>query len=109
LEDLAPEFGERAAQAIGDQRLRLLPEPAGGGFAFEQIRDGWQRSKQILFLMRHVIDARLHWPVTIGDEDSASEAGKPDKDCLFMDMNCWTSGQDPAGSPQSEGASCASL
>jgi hypothetical protein len=37
----------------------MLPEPAGGGFAFQQISDGWQRSQQFLFLIRHIYGARL--------------------------------------------------
>jgi hypothetical protein len=32
-------------------------EPGGGGFAFQQFGDGWQRSQQYLFLVRQVVGA----------------------------------------------------
>jgi hypothetical protein len=31
----------------------MLPQPAGGSFAFQQFGDGWKRSEQFLFLVRH--------------------------------------------------------
>ena len=65
VEDLLPQPGHGAAQAFGDERLRMLPEPAGGGFAFQQFRDRWKRSKQFLFWVRHVFGARLFWPSTV--------------------------------------------
>jgi hypothetical protein len=53
FEDLLPQPGQRAAQTFGDERLRMLPEPAGGCVALEQFSDGRKRSKQFLFLIRH--------------------------------------------------------
>ena len=43
VEDLPAPFVQSAAQTFGDERLRMLAEPGGGGFAFQQFRDGWKR------------------------------------------------------------------
>ena len=55
VEDFPADSGQSAAEAFGDERLRMQAEPKGGGIAFQQIGDCWKRAKQILFLIRHVI------------------------------------------------------
>ena len=53
IQNLLTQSGQRAAQTFGDERLRMLPEPAGGSFAFQQFSDCWKRSEQFLFCIRH--------------------------------------------------------
>jgi hypothetical protein len=53
IQNLLAQTGQRAAETFGDERLRMLPQPAGDGFAFQQFSDCWKRSEQFLFLIRH--------------------------------------------------------
>jgi hypothetical protein len=42
---LLPPSGQRAAEAFGDERMGMLPEPAGDGLAFQHFGNGWKRSE----------------------------------------------------------------
>jgi hypothetical protein len=46
VEDVLPKFRQRAAQTFTDERLRMLPEPAGGGFTLQQVGDRGEFAKQ---------------------------------------------------------------
>ena len=77
VEDFAANRGERAAEAFGHERLRMPREPRGGGFGFQQIGDCWKRSKQVLFLVRHVIGSCQFWrailPTIVGAKTDRSQ------------------------------------
>ncbi|MPN61860.1 hypothetical protein SDC9_209605 [bioreactor metagenome] len=56
IKDLLAQSAKGTAQALSYQRLRMLLEPAGDDFRFQQFSDCWKLSEQFLFLIRHSLE-----------------------------------------------------